>query len=93
MRLSGRQECGKEECKGIKLGNLSYINLSMIGNVKEERESVFRKIRATKILIVRPKTRMDGGWKCETEGEEKVMEVKKAGMENRPSNIWHFVSR
>lgn len=54
---------------------------------------MFREIRAAERLIARQETRKDGGWKCETEGEEKVVEVKKEKMENRQENIWHFISR
>lgn len=53
---------------------------------------MFREIRLTEKLIVRQKTRKDGGWKCETEREEKVRKVKKERMENRQKNIWHFTS-
>lgn len=61
--------------------------------VAKKNESVFREIRAAERLIARQETRKDGGWKCETEGEEKVMEVKREKMENRQKNIWHFIFR
>lgn len=44
---------------------------------------MLREIRAAERQISRQKTRKCGGWKCETEGEEEVMEVRKERMENR----------
>lgn len=55
---------------------------------KEETESFQRDQSCWETNSETKREREDGGWKCETEGEGKVMEVRKERIENR--NIWHF---
>lgn len=70
------------KCKKEEHAENYFFNMAMTSNGKEDWGSVFREIRCAAQTNSKKekKTRGDGGWKCETEWEEEVMEVKEDEM-------------